>query len=145
MSSICTENTTGASDVQRLCPWGLRPDSPVPSLSPASRPCRKQRSSSFPLDAGAGTHPLLSPGGSAGSLLDDRGTHQHVGSLRRCPSAGLHHLSLCLGASSSCGALCLWASSCVCIALSSSCRTNNKAERCPPRLHERTLPWRPAL
>lgn len=77
-----------------------------------------------------------------------QGTHQHVGSLRRCPSAGLHHLSLCLGASSSCGALCLWASSwdsCVCMALSSSCRTNNEAERYPPRLHERTLPWRPAL
>lgn len=59
-------------------------DSPVPSLSPALRPCRKQWSSSLPLDDGA--DPLLSQGGSAGSLLDDRGgAHQHVsvGSMHR--------------------------------------------------------------
>lgn len=49
----------------------------MPSLSPALRPCRKQWSSSFPLDPQDGgadpqTHPFPSQGGSAGSLLDDR-------------------------------------------------------------------------
>lgn len=89
------------------------PDSPVPSLSPALRPCRKQWSSSLPLDGAAEprTHPLLSQGGSAGSLLDDRGQHQHV-CVCVCAActggtADLRHLSLCLQASPSCGALCL--------------------------------------
>lgn len=96
-----------------------------------------------------GDTPTPVPGGIRWVPARQQGGHiSNGGSLCRPPSAGLHHLSLCLGASSSCGNLRLWASSwdsCVCIALSSSCRTNNGAERYPPRLNERMLPWRPAL
>lgn len=76
MPDVCRENRTETlrpPAFLALRPEG--PDSPVPSLSPALRPCRKQRSSTFPLGGGAGSG---AQGGSAASPLDDRRTRQHV-------------------------------------------------------------------